>query len=74
MLFLQEIDNGRPRAGPEPDCLWCQVVKDLTIVRGRLGALLHITRSSAHSEDASLGEGTQNGKRVIRLLAVSSFR
>jgi hypothetical protein len=49
------MKDGPPVAGP--GCLWRQVVKDLTIVRGRLGALLLITRSPAYSEDASLGEG-----------------
>jgi hypothetical protein len=72
--FSARINDGRPPvAGPMPGCLWCQVFKDLPIVRGRLGALLLITRSSAHSADSSLGEGTQNGKRGIRLLAMSSF-
>ena len=34
-----------PAAGPVSGHLWCQVVKDLYIVRGRLGALLLSTRS-----------------------------
>jgi hypothetical protein len=49
--------------------LWCEVVKELSIVRGRLGALLLITRSTAHSADSSLGEGAQTGKRGLSFVS-----
>ena len=61
MVFLPP-----PRPGRCPVICDAKFVKELTNVRGRLGALLLITRSSAHS---SLGEGTQNGKRGISLVA-----
>jgi hypothetical protein len=62
------FQSSPPAAGPMSGHLWCQVVKGLPIVRGRLGALLLITRSAAHSADPSLGDGTQNGKRGIRFV------
>ena len=38
-----------PHGGAGVLRLWCQVVKDLSMVRARLGALLLIAQSSAHS-------------------------
>ena len=49
--------------------LWCQVVKDLHMVRGRLGALLLSAQSSAHSAASSLGVGIQSGKRGQSVLS-----
>jgi hypothetical protein len=49
--------------------LWCQVVKDLPMVRGRLGALLLIAQSCAHSAARSLGAGIQSGKRGQSVLS-----
>jgi hypothetical protein len=52
-----------PHGGAGVLKLWCQVVKDLPMVRGRLGALLLIAQSGAHSVASSLGVGIQSGKR-----------
>ena len=52
-----------PRPGRCPVILWCQVVKELCIVRGRLGALLLIAQSSAQSAAPPLGAGIQSGRR-----------
>ena len=49
--------------------LWCQVVKDLPMVRGRLGALLLIAQLCAHSAALSLGVGIQSGKRGQSVLS-----
>jgi hypothetical protein len=51
--------------------LWCQFVKDLPIVRGRLSALLLIAQSSAHSAALSLGVGIQSGKRGQSVLFIN---
>src|SRR5271156_1769021 len=67
-------DGLPPAAGPVSGDLWRQVVKDLSTVGGRLGALQLVTRSSAHSADSSLGEGTQTGKCGIGFLTMSSLR
>jgi hypothetical protein len=52
-----------PHGGAGVLGLSCQVVKDLSMVRGRLGALLLIAQSCAHSAASSLGVGIQSGKR-----------
>jgi hypothetical protein len=57
------MGDGLPRGRPCPAMLWRQVVKDLSIGRGRLGALLPIAQSSAHSAAQSLGVGRQSGRR-----------
>jgi hypothetical protein len=46
--FASIHDGLPPRPGRSPVILWCQVVKELRIIRGRLGALLLIAQSSAH--------------------------
>jgi hypothetical protein len=58
-----------PHGGAGVLRLWCQVVKDLPMVRGRLGALLLIAQSSAHSAASSLGVGIQSGKRGQSVLS-----
>jgi hypothetical protein len=52
-----------PHGGAGVLRLWCQVVKDLPMVRGRLGALLLIAQLCAHSAAPSPGIGIQNEKR-----------
>jgi hypothetical protein len=52
-----------PHGGAGVLRLWCQVVKDLHMVRGRLGALLLIAQSSTHSAASSLGVGIQSETR-----------
>jgi hypothetical protein len=52
-----------PHGGAGVLRLSCQVVKDLPMVRGRLGALLLIAQSSANSAAPSLGVGIQSEKR-----------
>jgi len=52
-----------PHGGAGVLGLSCQVVKDLPMVRGRLGALLLIVQPSAHSAAPSLGVGIQSEKR-----------
>ena len=52
-----------PHGGAGVLRLWCQVVKDVHMVRGRLGALLLIAQSSTHSAASSLGVGIQSEKR-----------
>jgi hypothetical protein len=52
-----------PHGGAGVLRLWCQVVKELPMVRERLGALLLIAQSSAHSAAPSLGVGIQSEKR-----------
>jgi hypothetical protein len=58
-----------PHGGAGVLRLWCQVVKDLSMVRARLGALLLIAQSSAHSAASSLGVGIQSGKRGQSVLS-----
>jgi hypothetical protein len=66
---LEDEWQSPPAAGPVSGHLWCQVVKDLYIVRGRLGALLLIAQSCAHSAAPSLGVGIQSGKRGQSVLS-----
>ena len=55
--------------------LSCQVVKELHMVRGRLGALLLITQSATHSAAVVLGVGIQSGKRGNQFcLTMNSLR
>jgi hypothetical protein len=50
--------GGLPRAGRSPVRLWWQVVKELRVLRGRLGALNPlIVQPSAYSAAPPLGEG-----------------
>jgi hypothetical protein len=58
-----------PHGGAGVLRLWCQVVKDLSMVRGRLGALLLIAQSSTHSAASSLAVGIQSGKRGQSVLS-----
>src|SRR5947209_19720744 len=52
-----------PHDGKCPVRLWCQVVKELRIMRGRLGALLLIAQYLLTPRPPSLGVGIQSGKR-----------
>jgi hypothetical protein len=52
-----------PRPGRCPVKLCCQVVKELSIVRGRLGALLLIVQIICSLNGPSPGAGIQSGKR-----------
>jgi len=61
---LQAIHDGlAPRPGWSPVKLCCQVVKELSIVRGRLGALLLIAQIICSLCGLSPGAGIQSGKR-----------
>ena len=61
MQAIHDALPPRPRRCPVKLC--CQVVKELSIVRGRLSALLLIAQSSAHSAAPPLGAGIQSGRR-----------
>jgi hypothetical protein len=58
-----------PHGGAGALRLWYQVVKDLPMVRGRLGALLLIAQSCAYSAAPSLGVGIQSKKRGQSVLS-----
>jgi hypothetical protein len=56
-------DGLPPATEPVSGYLWCQVVKDLPIVRGRLGALLLMAQIICSLCGPSPGAGMQSGKR-----------
>src|SRR6266851_2466077 len=62
LLFPAVKDGLSATAGPVPGHLWSQIVKDLSNVRGRLGALLLITRSFAHLAHSAPGGGDTDWK------------
>jgi hypothetical protein len=64
LLVSSDGDGLPPAAGPVLGHLGCQVVKDLLIVRERLGALLLITRSSC--SPCGLRDGRRNADRKAR--------
>jgi len=69
-LLFPAVKDGLPAtAGPVPGHLWSQIVKDLSNVRGRLGALLLITRSFAHLAHSAPGGGDTDWKSWYLVLA-----